>query len=162
MKLWAADVREEMFLRYLPNAESYDDLVDKLAKARIDVVYVGGYGPDAARILKAADEQGVSFRMIGGDALAMDEFWSIAGESGVGTIFSRPAIFAERFVSRDLLDRFRERGLSGRPGGLGVYAAVQSWAAAVERVGTDKPLQVAEALRRGSFGARHGLLRPQG
>lgn len=154
MKLWAHDVREEMFLRYLPNAETYetyDDLVDKLVEARIDVVYIGGYGPDAARILKAAEKEGVSFRMIGGDALAMDEFWSIAGDSGKGTIFSRPAIFAEGFASRDLLDRFRERGLGERPGGLGVYAAVQSWAAAVDRVGTDKPLQVAEALRRGSF-----------
>jgi branched-chain amino acid transport system substrate-binding protein len=149
--LWAHDVREQLFLRYIPGADDYDDLVAQLIDAAVDVVYVGGYGPDAALILKSARARGAGFQMVGGDALAMDEFWSIAGEAGDGTIFTRPATRVDVAGADRLLERFKQRGLGERPGGLGIYAAVQGWAAAVERSGTAKPLVVARTLRRGRF-----------
>jgi branched-chain amino acid transport system substrate-binding protein len=144
-------VEETLFARYLPGADDQDALVDRLIRERIDVVYIGGYGPDAALILKTARERGADLQMIGGDALAMDEFRSIAGEAGDGTIFSRPAMRDRVAGAGRLLDAFKERGLGERPGGLGVYAAVEAWAAAVERAGTGETQRVAQMLRRGRF-----------
>ena len=52
------------------------------------MLYVGGYGPDAALILRTARELGDDLQLIGGDGVGMDGFWSIAGDLGERTIFS--------------------------------------------------------------------------
>lgn len=150
-RLRAQGVEEALFVRYLPDTGDHAGLVEGLVREQIDVVYLGGYGPDAAMILKTARERGVRFDLIGADALGMDEFWSIARDAGRGTIFSRRAALDEVPDSGALLERFQQRGLGARPGGLGVYAAIEAWAAAVERAGTDETSGVAEMLRRGRF-----------
>ena len=150
-RLRARGVEETLFARYLPAAVDQDAVVEELIDQRIEVVYIGGYGPDAALILQTARERGARFQMIGGDALAMDEFWSVAGEATDGTIFSRPARPEPVAVTGSLLERFRARGLGERPGGLGVYAAIEAWAAAVERTQTSETKSVASMLRRGRF-----------
>ena len=60
----------------------------RLRQAQIDVLYVGGYGPDAGLILRTARELGDDLQLIGGDGIGMDGFWSIAGDLGERTIFS--------------------------------------------------------------------------
>jgi branched-chain amino acid transport system substrate-binding protein len=140
---------EDLDTAYQPGLEDYSALVGQLQRAAIDVVYVGGYGPDAARIVRAAREHGDDLQLVGGHALGMAEFWDIAGAAGDGTVFTGRADAGpgEGRVPREL----RARGLGWRPTSLATYAAVQVWAQAAERAGTSDPVAVTEALHRGRF-----------
>ena len=142
---------EAIYGFYTPDAHDYSDLLARLQQAGIDVLYIGGYGPDAGRILRNARERGVDLQLVGGDGLGMDEFWAVAGDLAEGTIFSGWRKVRERPEAAELLARFRGRGLGTRTFGLGAYAAVQVWAQAVERAGSLELLDVAETLRRGRF-----------
>ena len=51
-------VRETLDARYPPGADEYSALVEQLQQAGIEVAYVGGYGPDAARIVRTARQRG--------------------------------------------------------------------------------------------------------
>jgi branched-chain amino acid transport system substrate-binding protein len=136
---------------YTPNEQDYTALAARLEATGIAVLYVGGYGPDAARILRALRARGPDPQLVGGDALGMDEFWTIAGPAGEGSEFSSARSTTIEPAAADVLAGFRSRGLGSRSGGLASYAAVQVWAQAVERAGTLELAKVAEMLRRGRF-----------
>jgi branched-chain amino acid transport system substrate-binding protein len=140
---------EDLYTVYQPGLEDYASLVEQLQRAGIDVVYLGGYGPDAARILRTARARGDDLQLVGGHALSMGEFWQIAGAAGVGTLFTgrRDTASGEGRVLWEL----RARGLGWRPTSLATYAAVQVWAQAAARAGTTDPAAVTKALRRGRF-----------
>jgi branched-chain amino acid transport system substrate-binding protein len=142
---------EAIYGSYAPGAPDYSELLARLERARIDVLYIGGYGPDAGRILRNARAHGLDLQLIGGDGLGLDEFWAVAGELGEGTIFSSWKNVRVRPEAAGLLARFRGRGMGTRTFGLGAYAAVQVWAQAVERAGSLDLLELAETLRRGRF-----------
>ena len=157
-QLRARGEMEIIYAMYTPAAEHYTDLLARLRQARIDVLYVGGYGPDAGLILRTARERGDDFQLIGGDGLGMDGFWSVAGEFGEHTIFSERPDARARPDAAAILERFRNHGLVHRTGGRGAYAAVQVWAQAVERAGTFELASVARTLRRARFDTVLGRL----
>jgi branched-chain amino acid transport system substrate-binding protein len=144
-------IEEALFEIYRPGALDYSNIVAELRQARIDVVYVGGYGPDAGRILRTARAQGEDLQMVGGDGLAMDEFWSVAGRAGEGTVFTARRDVRTTPAAAPVLKAFKERGLGPRPGGIGAYAAVKIWATAAERAGSVDLPPVERELRRGRF-----------
>lgn len=141
---------EALYEQYSPGASDYAGVVGRLQKAGIEVVYVGGYGPDAGLILRTARERGLDLQLIGGDGVGMNEFWTVAGEAGEGTIFSSRPDVSRRPEAAQILARLDVEG-RGRIAGLAPYAAVQVWAQAVERVGTPAFAAASEMLRRGRF-----------
>jgi branched-chain amino acid transport system substrate-binding protein len=150
-QLHARGVREAIYQLYTPGAVDYTDLVTQLRAAEIDVLYIGGYGPDAGRILRAARERGHDLRLVGGDGVGMDEFWTVADRAGEGAIFSGQRDPSTLPEAADVLAEFRARGLGTRSGGLNYYAAVQVWTQAVERAHTVKLAALAETLREKRF-----------
>ncbi|HET6469411.1 MAG TPA: branched-chain amino acid ABC transporter substrate-binding protein [Geminicoccaceae bacterium] len=150
-RLRAHGLHEVLYEAYAPGEQDYAALAARLRDAGVEVLYIGGYGPDAARILLAVQKQGGHPQLIGGDALAMDEFWAVAGPAGEGTIFSGPPDAEAPTGAASVLERLRSRGLGQNPGGIRAYAAVQLWAAAAERAGSIEPAAVSETLRRGRF-----------
>lgn len=144
-------VQETVYGAYEPGSKDYATLIARLQSAGIDVLYVGGYGPDAGLILRTARERGDDLQMIGPDGLGMDEFWRAAGSAGNGTIFSRSRDGGGSLTAAAILAKFEELGLGPNVGGLGSYAAVQVWAQAAERAGSAEPAAVARMLRRGRF-----------
>ncbi len=150
-QLRAAGVVEAIYDVYLPGASDYSALAARLQAASIEVLYLGGYGPDAARILRALRARGDDLQLVGGDGLGMDEFWTIAGTDGAGTLFSTRPNPKGLAAADDLLARLRARAPGRSSGGLGWYAAVQVWAQAVERAGTPELAAVVKMLRRGRF-----------
>jgi branched-chain amino acid transport system substrate-binding protein len=147
-RLRARNQVEAIYDFYVPGQKDFTDLVTHLRRERIAVLYVGGYGPDAGRIVRAARQQDYELQVVGGDGLGMDEFWSVAGEAGEGTVYSDRPDATDLSKVAALLKRFRSRGLGMRSGGTGAYAAVQVWAQAVERAGTVRAAEVAKVLRR--------------
>jgi branched-chain amino acid transport system substrate-binding protein len=144
-------IEEAIYGVYGPNEQDYGNLAARLEQAGIAVLYIGGYGPDAARILRAVRARGEELQLVSGDALGMDEFWTIAGPAGAGAIFSSRRTGATLPEAADVLAGFRARGLSPHTGGLSSYAAVQVWAQAVERAGTVELWELTKMLRRGRF-----------
>jgi branched-chain amino acid transport system substrate-binding protein len=150
-QLRARGEMEAIYDIYTPGSKDYGRLVTRLQRAGIDVLYIGGYGPDAGLILRTARGRGLDLQLVGGDGIGMDEFWATAGGAGEGTIFSGRPDVRHRPQAAELLARFRARGLGTRTFGIGAYAAIQVWAQAVERAGTLELGPVARVLRRGWF-----------
>lgn len=149
-RLRAHGITEHLHLVYQPGREDYSALVEQLEQADIETAYLGGYGPDAGRIVRTAKMRGRELRLVGGHALGMAEFWETAAAAGEGTIFTGRRDEG-RTDSRPLRE-LRARGLGQRPTSLASYAAVEIWAQAVARAGTAEPGAVTVALHRGRFG----------
>ena len=73
-----------MFIAYAPGQMDDAGLVHQLRSAGIEVLYLGGYGPEAGRIVKEARQQGSRLRLIGdvtfdakGDLLHADWQWQV-------------------------------------------------------------------------------------
>jgi branched-chain amino acid transport system substrate-binding protein len=142
-------VMEEFYTSYTPAEHDYAALAERLQRHAVDVLFVGGYGPDAGAIVRSVRAGSDDVQVVGGDALGGEEFWKIAGEAGEGTIFStRPAVRTA----------VRVRGLGPGNVGIGAYAAVEVWAEAVERAGTTDLARVADELRRGRFQTVLGIV----
>jgi branched-chain amino acid transport system substrate-binding protein len=144
-------VAELLFEAYAPGAADYGPLAARLARGEPALLFVGGYGPDAGRILRTIRRAGLTLRMIGGDALAGEEFWNAAGPAANGSLFTARPDLRDRPGARNVLEAFRVLGSGDLPTGLGAYAAVEVWAEAVRRAGTLDPPTIVEMLHRGRF-----------
>ena len=89
-KLNAAGVNEVMFEGINPGEKDYSAIVSKLKSAGADVVYFGGYHPEAGLIIRQAADQGYKPQLIAPDSLATSEFWQISGPAGEGVLFTFP------------------------------------------------------------------------
>ena len=86
--LRGAGQQEAMFEAYTAGEKDYTALVSKLKAARIEVLFVGGYHTEAGLILRQMRAQGLAATLVGGDTLVVQDYWSIAGKAGAGTLFS--------------------------------------------------------------------------
>jgi branched-chain amino acid transport system substrate-binding protein len=144
--------------RYEPDQPDYAGLVERLDDAGIELLYVGGYGPDAGRIVADAREAGLGLQVLGGDGLGMDEFWAAAGEAGDGTIFSSFGV-ADGDVLDEIDSAARRAVLSHfRAGGLGAYAAIELWAAAATRAQTLDAKVLIRSLHHNTFETVRGAV----
>ncbi len=157
-RLHALGVTERLSSEYRAGASDYGAVIEAVREAGARLLYIGGYGPDAGRILRSAQDGGYAVRVAGGDGLAGEEFWSAAGPAGNGTVFTARPEGPRGPEARNVLAAFRALGLGDLPSGLGAYAAVQVWAQAARRAGTPKPEAVAEAIHHGRFRTVLGLV----
>jgi branched-chain amino acid transport system substrate-binding protein len=151
-------IETALFERYEPDQPDYAGLVKRLDDAGVELLYVGGYGPDAGRIIADAREAGLDLQLIGGDGLGMDEFWAAAGEAGDGTIFSTFGV--------PEVEALEEAGSAERQtvqsdfaaGGLGAYAAIELWAAAATRAQTLDAKDLIRSLHHNTFETVRGAV----
>lgn len=129
--------------------KDYSALVTKLKELKADVVYFGGYHPEAGLIMRQAAEQGLKFQLIMPDSLSNPEFWQIAGTAGEGTMFVFPSDPQARPEAKEAVDKIKAGGFSPEGFTLFSYAVVQAIAQGVERAGSDDPAAVAAALKDG-------------
>ena len=144
-------IQEMAFVSVDPAAADWSALVNTLARQGVEVVYSSAHSPDTALLIRHAADLGHSFKVIGGDALNMEDFWIITGQAGEGTIFTSGPDPRASPVAAPVVERFRKSGYDPEGFTLYVYAAVQAWAQAVENAGTLDPGAVIKALRDGTF-----------
>ncbi len=146
----AAGLTEVMAESINPGEKDYSALVSKMKDAGIDAVYIGGYHPEGALILKQMREQGSTAQMLSGDSMNNVEFWTIAGEAAKGMIFTfapEPRNIPE---AKDLVAKFKAAGFDPEGYTLFTYAAIQMYAqAATATKGTDNKT-LAAWLRAGN------------
>lgn len=144
-----AGAQEAMYEAYTAGEKDYTALVSKMKEANIDAVYVGGYHTEAGLILRQMREQGLDAQLVSGDALVTDEFWSITGPAGEGTLMTFSPDPREFEAAQEVVKKFQEQGYNPEGYTLYTYAAMQVYKQAAEAAGTTEPEKVAEKLRSG-------------
>ncbi len=144
-------VSESIALGFDAGKDDYRRLVAQLGLENVGVVYLGGYHPEAGLIRLEMKRQDLDAVFIGGDALMTQEFWSVAGPAGNGTLVSYPEIPREMETAQDVVAALEEAGRPAERYGLTTYAAIQTWAQAAEAADSLEPDAVAAALGTGTF-----------
>ena len=143
----AAGLQEVLYEGITAGEQDYTALVSKLKEAQVDVIYFGGYHPEAALIVRQSREQGLNAPLLSGDSLNTLEFATLAGKAADGTMFTNAAEARNLPSAKAVVEEFRAGGYEPEGYTLSTYAAVQAWAQAVTKAGTTDPEKVAEALR---------------
>jgi branched-chain amino acid transport system substrate-binding protein len=145
-------VTEVLFEGFQPDQSDYKAIVDKLVAVKADVLYAGGYQGDLGIIIRQAKQELPNLQLIGGDSLTSSEFRFIAGDAATGTYLTFGPDLRLRPEAADVVKSIREND-AYEPEGytLYAYAAVQTWAHAVEMAKSPAPAEVIKALKTGTF-----------
>ena len=142
---------ESLYQGFDAGESDYRILVSRLALEGVDVVFLGGYHPEAGLIALELQRQNLDAVLIAGDTLMTDEYWSVAGEAGNGTLFTYPADPRDLAEAQSLVKVLEEAGLPAERYALATYAAIQTWTQAVESAGSAEFDAVTAALDKGEF-----------
>lgn len=150
-ELNAKGVTEVLHDQITAGDKDFSPLVTKLKQAGADIIYFGGYHPEAALIVRQSRDQGVNALLMGGDALDDSAYWSITGAVGEGTMmtFGPDAMLDPK--NAELVAWFRSQKYEPEAYTLYTYAAVQAWAQAVAKAGSTDASKVEAALRTNKF-----------
>ncbi len=116
-----------------PGEKDYTALVSKLKSANVDIFYWGGLHTEGGLIVRQMRDQGMKTILVSGDALVTDEFWSITGPAGEGTLMTFSPDPRKNPDAAPVVEAFRKKGIEPEGYVLYTYAAVQTWAQAVEK-----------------------------
>jgi branched-chain amino acid transport system substrate-binding protein len=131
--------------------KDYSALVSKLKQANIDIVYFGGYHTEAGLIIRQMRDQGMNTILMGGDALITQEFWSITGDAGEGTLMTFSPDPRKNPAAADLVKRFKDKGIEPEGYVLYTYAALQAWKQAAEKAKSVERDEIVKALNDTEF-----------
>jgi branched-chain amino acid transport system substrate-binding protein len=140
-----------MYAAYTPGERDYAAIVSRMKQAGVEVIYIGGYHTETGLIARQAQEQGMKVTLVGGDALATNEFWQIAGPAGENTMMTFPSDPRKRPTAAEAVAAFKAKGVDPEGYTLYTYAAIQVWAAAAKKAGSTDAKKVAETLHSGTW-----------
>src|SRR6516225_3964937 len=147
----AAGKQEEMYEAITAGEKDYSALVSKLKQANIDVVYFGGYHTEAGLIIRQMRDQGMNTILMGGDALITQEFWSITGDAGEGTLMTFSPDPRKNPAAAEVVRRFKDKGIEPEGYVLYTYAAIQAWKQAAEKAKSVEKDDVVKAMNDTEF-----------
>ncbi|HEX6829961.1 MAG TPA: branched-chain amino acid ABC transporter substrate-binding protein [Methyloceanibacter sp.] len=147
----AAGKQEEMYEAITAGEKDYSALVSKLKQANIDVVYFGGYHTEAGLIIRQMRDQGMQTILMGGDALITQEFWSITGDAGEGTLMTFSPDPRKNPAAAEVVKRFKDKGIEPEGYVLYTYAALQAWKQAAENAKSVEKDDIIKALNDTEF-----------
>jgi branched-chain amino acid transport system substrate-binding protein len=150
-RLNALGIQEVLYDTVTPGERDYSAIVTKLKAAQIDILYYGGYHSEAGLIVRQMREQGMDTRLIAGDALVTQEFWSITGPAGNGTMMSFSPDPRKNPKAADVVKSFRDAGYEPEGYTLYTYATIQVFAQTVAGMNPITAAALVPALRSGSF-----------
>jgi len=140
-----------MYEAYTAGDKDYSALVSKMKAANVGLIYVGGYHTEAGLIVHQARGQGMNAVLMSGDALVTDEYWSITGKDGEGTLMTFSPDPARNPQAKPIVDKFLATNY--KPEGYTLYTcgAIQAWAQAAQKAGSVDPSKVIKSLKAGKF-----------
>ena len=143
--------KEILYEAYTAGEKDYSALVSKLKKNGIDVLYVGGYHTEAGLIVRQMRGQGMKTVLVSGDALVTDEYWTITGSAGEGTLMTFSPDPRKNPVASGLVSRFRKVNYEPEGYTLYTYGAIQAWVAAVTKAGSTDTGKLIKILKSSKF-----------
>ena len=153
-----AGKQETLYEAYTAGEKDYTALVSKLKAENIGVLYVGGYHTEAGLIKRQMAEQGMDTILVSGDALVTDEYWSITGDVGAGTLMTFSPDPRKNEIAKPVVDALEAAGRTAEGSSLYTYAAIQAWAEAVKAAGSTDFDAVVGKLNEGEFATVLGNL----
>ena len=142
---------EKLYEAFTAGEKDYSALVSKLKQNAVDVLYVGGYHTEAGLIVRQMRQQGMDTVLVSGDALVTDEYWSITGAAGEGTLMTFSPDPAKMPGNEKLVAAFKATGYTPEGYTLYTYGAIQAWVQAVNAAkSTDTP-KVIKVLKSSQF-----------
>jgi branched-chain amino acid transport system substrate-binding protein len=144
-----AGLKAATYEAYKPGEKDYTALVGKLKAGGMDAVYVGGYDPEAALMIRQAHEMGYKPQLISGDALVTDNFWKVSGPAGEGVLMTFSPDPRNIASAKDVVGKFKAQNYDPEGYTLYTYAAIQVWAQAVTQAKDTSVAKVAPVLRSG-------------
>jgi branched-chain amino acid transport system substrate-binding protein len=140
-----------MFEQYEPALTDYSELVEQLHEAGIAAIYFTGSPDEAGIVIRQGTERGFLPQIIGGDMLAVEEYWAAAGKAGEGTIVTYPLDPRTLPDAEPVVARFRSQQFEPQGVTLYTYAAIEAWAQAANAAGTLDTKEIILALHRHRF-----------
>ncbi len=150
-QLNALGVKEVLYDTVTAGEQDYSALVSKLKSNKIDVLYYGGYHPEAGLIVRQMRDQGLKAQLISGDALVTQEYWAITGSAGEGTLMTFSPDPRKNPAAAPVVARFRAEGYEPEGYTLYTYGAIQAFAQAAEKAGSVDVDKLSAALRSNQF-----------
>jgi branched-chain amino acid transport system substrate-binding protein len=147
----AAGNREVMFDAYTPGERDYSALVTRMRQQNVEIIYLGGYHTEGGLIIRQAREQGLQAVMIAADALVTDEFWSISGPAGQGTLMTFAPDPRNKPTAAAVVAKFQAANYNPEGYTLYTYAAVQVWAEAARRANSTDAKALGAFIRANKF-----------
>ena len=141
--------KEAMYEAIKPGEKDYSAVVSKLQAAGIQVVYFGGYAPEAALMVRQGSEKNFKPVWISGDALDTDDFWKVTGPAGEGFTYTQGPDPRNNPASKAVVDAFKATNYDPEGYTLYTYAAVQVWAEAATKAKSFDLAKVSPVLRSG-------------
>ena len=143
---------QEVFRESITAGEKdYSALVSKLKRAGVDALFIGGYHTEAGLILRQMRDQDMDTVLMGGDALVTQEYWSITGSAGEGTLMTFSPDPRQNPAAADVVKRLKAKGVEPEGYVLYTYAAVQAWKEAAEKAGSIDAPAVVKALNENTI-----------
>jgi len=155
----AAGKQEVMYGTYAAGQRDYSALVSTLRQAHVDVLFLGGYHTEAALIVRQMRDQGMGTVLMGGDTLVTQDYWSIAGPAGEGTLMTFLPDPRKNPAATEVVKRFKDKGIEPEGFVLYTYAALQAWTQAAQTAGTTDMGGVVKALNENEFDTVIGKFR---
>jgi branched-chain amino acid transport system substrate-binding protein len=131
--------------------KDFSALVTRLKSEGTEVLYFGGYHPEAGLLVRQMKDAGMNVQLIAGDGLSNSEFITTGGDAANGTIFTNAADTLKNEDSKAAANALIAKNIPAEAFTLNAYAAVEVIAAGITRAGsTDDAEAVAAALKDGS------------
>lgn len=133
-----------------PGEKDLSALTTRLKAENIDVIYFGGYHPEAGLLARQLADISVKAQIIGGDGLSNTEYAAIGGDSANGTLFTNASDALRNPDSKAAADALAARNIPAEAFTLNAYAAVEVIKAGIEKAKSAEDAQaVADALKTG-------------
>jgi branched-chain amino acid transport system substrate-binding protein len=146
-----AGITEKLNESYTKGDKDFNAIVSRLKANNIDLVYVGGYYQEAGLILRQMRDQGLKTILMGGDAMAVQEFASITGPAAAGTLFTFGPDPRKKPTAAAIVAKFKAKDIDPEGYTLYTYAAMQIWSQAAAKAGTTDPKKVMDTIKAGSW-----------
>jgi branched-chain amino acid transport system substrate-binding protein len=147
----AAGIKEVMYEATNADDKDFSALISKMKQANVALIYLGGYHTEAGLLVRQAHEQGLNAVLMAGDALATDEFWTITGAAGEGSLMTFAPDPRNLPTAKAVVEKFKQQGYEPEGYTLFTYAAMQVFAEAAGRAKSEKLDEVSKAMHAGKF-----------
>ncbi len=147
----AAGMKEAMYELVNQGDKDFSALVSKMKEAHVVAIYYGGYFTEAGLLIRQAKEQGLDAVLMGGDALASEEYWKITGDTGEKTLMTFAPDPRKLASAQSVVAEFKAQGYDPEGYTLYTYAALQVFVAAADKAHSTKVDAVAAAMRANRF-----------
>lgn len=146
----AGGVAETVDLSINPGEKDYAAVVTRLKEAGTEVLYYGGYHPEAGLLARQLKDAGVTLQIIGGEGLSNTEFWAIGNDGAAGTLFTNASDATKSPNSAAAIAALQAKNIPAEAFTLNAYAAVEVLKTGLEKAGSaDDAMAVAAALKDG-------------